>query len=460
MRSFHQFKSDCMGNVATMFALSLVPILICTGAAVDMVQTNHTLTVLQGAADAAAVAGGGSRLASDGQLRDIVAKYLATNGAIGALDYVDKIEHKLDAKKRTFSVLISGKRNTSLMNLVGINTMDLNAYSEVKMGGDGLEVALVLDNTASMNASGRMPALKDAAKLLIDEIMAAKDAGSYARVGIVPFSTYVNVGLSRRNKAWLDVDPDKTETVHSCWNTYPAATKKNCQNVPNIVDGIQQGMREQCDWDYGTPVEQCGNNTNTYTWNGCVGSRPEPLDESIGNLATHYRGLTNEWCTSELVELTDSKAKLHSSIDAMVATGETYIPAGLLWGWNMLDSSEPLDNAKTASEIKDMGGTKAIVLMTDGQNTLAASAPYHRGWNGAADWVKGDAKTATLCQNIKDDGIAVFTVSFMVTDPGAKALLADCASSAANAYSADSAASLAEAFKQIGQTMTAMRLSK
>jgi Flp pilus assembly protein TadG len=460
MRNLRQFKNDCMGNVTTMLALSLVPLLISAGAAVDMVQTNYTLTVLQGAADAAAVAGGSSHLTDDAQVRDMVTKYLTTNGAISALDYVDKIEPKLDATNRTFSVLITGKRKTSLMNLVGIDTMDLNAYSEVKLGGNGLEVALVLDNTDSMNASGRLSALKNASKLLVDEVMDVKDVGGYARIGIVPFSNYVNVGLSRRNKPWIDVDPDKTVTGHSCWNTYPAATKKNCHQVPNIVDGVAMGTREECEWDYGAPVEKCGTNTTTYTWNGCVGSRPEPLDEEIGNLVTHYQGLANEWCTSELVELTDSKSTLYSKIDAFVATGETYIPSGLLWGWNMLDPNEPLDKAKTATAIKDMGGTKAMVLMTDGQNTLASSSPYHRGWNGASDWAKGDAKTATLCSNIKGDGIVIYTVSFMVTDPGAKALLANCATSPANAYSADSAAGLAQAFREIGQSMTAMRLSK
>jgi hypothetical protein len=267
--------------------------------------------------------------------------------------------------------------------------------------------------------------------------------------------------LSRRNKPWIDVDPDKTVTgAKTCWDTYPNATKSNCRQVPNISDGVQQGTYEQCDWNYGAPVQQCGIPTQTFTWNGCVGSRPEPLDESLGSLGTHYVGLSNEWCTSELVELTDSKTTLHDKIDGFVATGETYVPAGLLWGWNMLNPDEPLSKAKTADAIKSMGGTKALVLMTDGQNTLAPYSPIHRGWDGASDWAKGDAKTKTLCENIKADGIVVYTVSFMVTDAGAKSLLQSCATDATKAFSADSAASLATAFKEIGHSMTAMRLSK
>jgi Mg-chelatase subunit ChlD len=348
-----------------------------------------------------------------------------------------------------------------MMHLAGITSMDLQASSEVKLGGDGLEIALVLDNTGSMNSGGRLPALKSAAKLLIDEVMKAKDSGGYVRVGVVPFSDYVNIGTSRRGKSWLDVDDDKSVSGPACWDTYPDATKYNCRQEPDIADGVNLGTtHEACEWNYGTKVEQCGNVTNDYKWYGCVGSRPEPLDEQLGGLSSRYKGLVNQGCTSELVELTDNKTKLNDTIDALVATGETYIPAGLLWGWNMVDSEEPLTSAKSAAEIKAMGGSKAIVLMTDGQNTLAPYSPNHWGGAGAADWARGDAKMSTLCDNIKKDGVIIFTVAFMVTDPAAKSLMGQCASDATKAYDADSAAALADAFKEVGQSLTAMRISK
>lgn len=461
MRTFKQFKSNCSGNTAIMFALALVPLLIGAGAAVDMVQTNQTLTVLQGAADAAAIAGGSSNLTKESDLQKIVEDYVIANHGVSALDSLDKIASKLDTKTRTLTVTITGKRKTSLMHLAGINTMDLQASSEVKLGGDGLEIALVLDNTGSMNSGGRLPALKSAAKLLIDEVLKSKDSGGYVRVGVVPFSDYVNIGTSRRGKSWLDVDDDKTVTGTACWDTWPDATKYNCRQEPDISDGINLGTtHEACDWNGGTKVEQCGTVTNTYKWYGCVGSRPEPLDEELGTLSTRYKGLVNYGCTGEIVELTDNKTKLNDTIDAMVATGETYIPAGLLWGWNMVDSEEPLTSAKSAADIKDMGGSKAIVLMTDGQNTLAPYSPNHWGGAGAADWAKGDAKMATLCDNIKNSGVVIFTVAFMVTDPAAKSLMGQCASDASKVYNADSAAALADAFKEVGQSLTAMRISK
>lgn len=461
MASFKRFTADCKGNTAVMFALAFVPLLIGAGAAIDMVQTNQTLTVLQGASDAAAIAGGSSNLTSDSALQTVVEDYLKANNAIAALDSIDKIESKLDKAARTFTVSIKGKRKTTLMNLAGIDTMDLQASSEVNLGGDGLEIALVLDNTDSMNSGGRLSALKTAAKLLVDEVMKTKDTGAYVKVGVVPFSNYVNVGMSRRNKSWMDVDADASVTGPTCWNTYPDATKFNCRQEPDIQDGVSLGStHEVCDWNYGTPVEQCGTTTSTTKWYGCVGSRSEPMDESIGTVSSPYKGMMNTGCTSEIVELTDNKTKLDNTIDGLVATGNTYIPAGLLWGWHMLDSEEPLSVAKTASAIKEMGGTKAIVLMTDGQNTLAPYAPWHWDGAGTSDWAKGDAKMATLCENIKNDGIAVYTVAFMVTEPTAISLMASCATDPSKAFTAESAAELAEVFKDVGQSLTAMRLSK
>jgi Flp pilus assembly protein TadG len=316
MALLKRFTADCKGNTAVMFALAFLPLMIAAGAAIDMVQTNQTLTVLQGAADAAAIAGGNTASKSDSEMQSIVEDYMKANHAVAALDMVDKIESSLDAKSRTFTVTITGKRKTTLMNLAGIDTMDLNASSQVKLGGDGLEIALVLDNTGSMNSGGRLPALKTAAKLLVDEVMKVKDTGAYVKIGIVPFSSYVNVGLKRRSEPWLDVENDRTETTSACWDTYPDASKYNCRQEPDVSDGITLGTtHEVCDWNYGTAVKVCGPSTSSFKWNGCVGSRNEPLDESIGTVSSRYKGLMNHTCTSELIELTDNKSKLADAID-------------------------------------------------------------------------------------------------------------------------------------------------
>ena len=415
--------------------------------------------MLQGAADAAAIAGATSGKKNKAELQQVVEEYLEANDAKDVLTYVENMESNLDKSKGTFEVDISGKLNTGLMHLAGIQTMDLGAHAEVMMGGSGLEVALVLDNTASMNADGRLPALKVASDKLIDDLMALKDDGAYIKIGVVPFSDYVNVGMSAQLEPWIDVPPDETKVENVCNSTYPDASKSNCHMESGVYnnDGVPTNYtQEVCDWVYGEPVTTCSDQTITKTWNGCVGSRPDPLDAEIGSLSTRYPGLQNVNCPSELMALSDDKSDLKAKIDALSATGSTYIPAGLLWGWNILDSAKPISGGKTKSEMAETHGTKAIVLMTDGDNTLSADYPWHWGNDTSA----ANAKTAEVCGNVKDDSIVIYTVSFMVTNPTSIDLLQDCASDPAKAFNADNAAELSAAFQEIGSSMAALRLSK
>ncbi len=459
MPGFKKFASDMRGNTAIMTALAIVPILLATGAGIDMMRANNAQTVLQAAADAAAIAGASSGLTLKADIDGLVEEYLKANGAIDVLGNVDKIESKLDKSKRTFEVKIRGKLKTSLMNIAGISDMELGAFSEVVMGGAALEVALVLDNTASMNSEGRLDSLKVAATDMIDRLMGLKDSGADVKIGIVPFADYVNVGLSNRNEPWVDVPADTTTTTNVCNTSYPDATSSNCRKESGIWnnDGVPTPYTyDVCDWNYGAPKTTCADQTYHNKWYGCVGSRPSPLDASIGSMSTPYPGLQNTSCPAEIMPLSANEASLKSQISSMNAVGSTYIPQGILWGWNVLDSSQPITGAKSKSDLAAAGGTKAMIIMTDGANTKSADGQYHWGSDVAA----ADAKTASLCSNVKDDGIKVYTVSFMVTEVAAQNLLTNCASNPSMAYSADNAAELAKAFDDIGDSLMALRVSK
>ncbi len=447
------------GNTAIMTALAIVPILVASGAGIDMMRANNAQTVLQAAADAAAIAGAASKLTSDAAIKVVVIDYLKSNGAIDVMDSVDKIEAKLDKSKRTFEVKIRGKLKTSLMSIAGISNMELGAYSEIVMGGNALEVALVLDNTGSMNSEGRLTSLKVAATDMVTKLMKMKSDGADVKIGIVPFGDYVNVGIANRGEPWVDVPADSKKLTNVCNTTYPEATSSNCRDVTGVYsnDGVPTPYTYQvCDWVYGNPVTTCSNQNYTNSWNGCVGSRNAPLDESIGSPSTPYPGLLNTSCPSEITGLTANEVQLKNQISAMNAVGATYIPQGLLWGWNVLDASKPITGGRTNAAMKLAGGSKAIVLMTDGANTRSADGKYHWG----SDVSAANTKTASLCRNIKSDEIKIYTVSLMVDDITAKNLLISCASDPSMAYSADNAAELAKAFEDIGDSLMALRVSK
>jgi Flp pilus assembly protein TadG len=451
------FFGDINGNVSIMMAVAVVPLLAAAGAAIDMVHANNAQTALQSAVDAAALAGGTSGFHSHADLAALVNKYLAENNANFSISSTDTVDFGTTPSTNNFFVRVNGTVKTDFMSLVGIPSMGLGAYSEVEKGGQALELALVLDNTASMNSEGRLAALKISAKKLVDTVMTNKPAGAYVKIGIVPFSNYVNVGVGNRNKSWADVPVDYTDTTAVTYNSYPNAVYTNCHIVDHayINDGVPAVWQENvCDVNAGTPVPVTY--FPTHTWNGCIGSRNDPLDVSIGTPSVKYPGIMDVGCPQPLTDLTDTQSTLNSQIDAMVATGDTYIPSGVLWGWNMLDSQQPITGAKTAAEMANLKGVKAMVLMTDGDNTLSATYPTHNGSDAAA----ADAKTAQLCTNMKADGISIFTVGFKVHKPSSLAMLAACASNSSQALTADNDAALLAAFDQIGASLAQIRVSK
>ena len=454
MSVLRSFLRNSSGNTAIIFSLAAIPLLLAGGAAVDMVRANRTQAVLQAAADAAALAGG-TKSGKTGSIKQLVKDYLEINGALAALDYVENIEAIRDKKKGTLTVKIEGKIKTSLMAIAGIDTMDIGAMSEVMMGNRALEIALVLDNTESMNYEGRLTALKVSAKELVTQVFDNKDPDTYVKIGIVPFANYVNVGLSRRGESWMNVPPDST--YETSWNEYPDAKKSNCRMEPysGVSDGVPvSGESEVCDWDYGPAKTVKG--TGTTQWNGCVGSRNNPMDTEIGSSSVPYPGILDVYCPTPITDLSDDKSLLIGNIDSMVGFGNTYVPAGMLWGWNMLNEAQPLSAAKSKSDMEEDSGTKAIVLMTDGDNTMLPVYPAHEGGPGAT----ADDLFASICANAKADDIQVYTVAFMVEDAATLSKLAKCATDPTKVYTASNAAALSAAFKQIAQTLSAVRLTR
>jgi len=458
---FIRFLRDTAANVTIILSLAAIPLLLAAGAAMDIMRATDVQTLLQSAADAAVIAGGTDDKASEVQIDKTVKNYLAQNGALDVLKSISKIEHG-KTKDDHFFVRIQGTIDTSFMVLAGIQTMNVGAYSEMLTGSQFAEVALVLDNTGSMGTEGRLEALKKASHNLIDTLYKDKSSKAYLKVGIVPFAQYVNVGLANRNAIWMDVPPDSGKMVNYCHDTYPDATYSNCHQVPYsyTVDGVQQtGWGQQCDWNMGQPKQVCEDVWSGQSWNGCVGSRNAPQDEVVPGTG-RYPGILNASCPDAITDLTDDRSKLSKKIDAMVAVGETYIPQGLLWGWNLLDSSEPYSTAKSQSETHAANGTKSLVSMTDGENTVYPQYPYHDSTEDVGTLDATNDRMLRICDNIKGQGINIYTVGFKVPTQKAKDVLARCASNEQQAYDASDDAALYGAFAAIAGQLSQVALTK
>ncbi len=459
-----KFNSDARGNVALLFGLTAIPMILAGGIAIDYAHGIQVKARIQAAVDNAALAAGYDTTMSDDDMLKLVKKYLKSNGANAALKSLDEV--KVERIGTTgLKVSAKGKVENYLMRIVGYNTSNIGAEAFIKNNYGNLEVALVLDNTFSMSANGKMTALKSAANTLVNKLYDNKGPAASLEMSLVPFSQYVNIGMSRRNAIWADVPADWDEPRSGGYWYRPVTRTYNCRmkTRTRVRDGVSSTYQARvCDKEYGPKEWRTYSYVKKHRWRGCVGSRNYPLNTKDTAPGSKIPGLLDRSCSREITTLTSSKSTISNEIDNMSASGnQTYIPAGLMWGWRALSSDVPLIDGVSKAKMKSDNYTKAIVLMTDGENTVSPNYPDHRTGNGT----QADKLTKEICQNIKDDGngkekIRIYTVAFAVNDPATKKMIRECATNDSYYFDAGDSAALAAAFEQIGKSLVTMFISK
>lgn len=390
------------GNIAIMFGILLAPLLFFGGAAFDYARTADARANVQEAADAALLRVARLRTenpgATDAEMtkfaRDIFDRAIAKTAdlAIGAFNVT------FDAVTETYTLDLDAAQKTTLLKVAGVKSIDVGTTSEVRLGAPPyLEVVMALDNTGSMNDFNKIGALKDSATALVDTLFANSSAD--IKIGLVPFAQYVNVGTGNAGAAWLSAAPAG--------------------------------------------------------WKGCVGSRAYPLNtEDQGYGGAPVPAVAGD-CPEPVLPLTNDKAAIIAAIDNMKGGGWTYIAEGVAWGRRVLSPDAPFTGGLTAAEIEKRQGTKALIVLTDGENTRAPTYPLH----DSSDRALADQLTERLCDETKKDGVVVYTIAFRVTDPGVRALLEDCGSSAGNYFEPSNASELSDAFARIAARLRNLSIS-
>ena len=203
-RHLRAFNAARGGNIATTFAIALIPIVGAVGAAIDFSRANAVKADLQGALDAAAL---------------MLSKEAATDNntqlQANALKYFMANFNKPEAKNITIaatysssdsSVVVNGSAAipTDIMQILGYNQITINGSSTAKWGISQLRVALVLDNTGSMADAGKIGALQTATHSMLTILQSASVTNGDIQVAIVPFANGVNVGTGNVAESWID----------------------------------------------------------------------------------------------------------------------------------------------------------------------------------------------------------------------------------------------------------------
>ena len=469
------------GNVATMFALTSLFIGVGMAAAIDITGMHGAKKNLQENLDGAAllavieVARSGIQDGNSGDgndvnpYKDIIIKALNANN----VDY-DPSSLDINLDGRALSVTVSKGHEFVLGGFLNKSSSNIGVQSIISLPSSGaaIEVALVLDNTESMNYFGKMDALRQGARDFIDAI---EDSESGSKIALVPFARYVDIGEDKRGEPWLEV-PAEYDTNRTWQQATHSGGTCNIETRTRYNDGIEE--------TYETNV--CTGQTTTYEtmsrvvesrWIGCVGVRADGLhmlDDSYTTSTTRIQGLLHNtpfevtgfsvdeqsWCPHTITPLTDDYDLLDSEIGELYGTDRTYIPIGLNWGRRILSPKAPFTEADTVNPKRQI-----MVLMSDGDNTGYLededdheSIPYVQDLSSQeqADGVippGTNEDTAALCESIKSEGIEMYTIAFRVENTTTQSLLMNCASSPQHYFDAGSNESLIQSFQNISESL-------
>jgi Flp pilus assembly protein TadG len=511
-----------------LFGLALIPLVIGVGAAVDYGRALIVRERMADAADAAGLAIGSWPGLSQNELKARAQQFFDANYTPTSLGTVGKLKVNFIGDEE-ITIDVSGVVPTTFMKLANINTLGVSATTTIRKKERNIELVLVLDTTGSMGSGGKLTALKSAAKKMVETLFEGKATSTTLKVGVVPYAATVNIGNDKLNSGWLDkntytaanatADPiafedlDKTAGMSSLvlWGklgqTWSGCVRERSSNntyeltdappnsgtpaslwvpyfAPDESDNVTSPLNNYlCD----DPSKKNCKGTN-YTSTTCVTSSSSA--DSDNNKRQCYTGKYQNFSgagpdlscpPAAITAMTSTKSTVTAAIDALVAKGNTVIPAGLLWGWRTISPTAPFTEGASYTDEK---WVKAVVLLTDGENDVSAgSNGFNKSAYGAFGYAKNghlgstsgsnadatlDADTLKVCDAIKaagpaDNQVRLYTIGFQVSS-ASQTLLKNCAGADDKGqklfYNSPTTDQLAAIFQDIAQGLSELRLAQ
>lgn len=208
--------ADRRGNVALIFALSLVPVTLLVGGGLDLRRASTSRGYVQDAADAASLAAAkdyfknyslaaGPRIASAQAVAE--ATLVAELAQRQALVLNRTTTLTLDPTSGALQLVVNAQSPTVFGAMLHITAIPYTVRSFTAAGGKPVEIALMLDNTASMfqigtgGAAVRFTTMRQAAESYVNQVFDL--GGDRVKISVVPWATLVNIN----GEAVAAVDP-------------------------------------------------------------------------------------------------------------------------------------------------------------------------------------------------------------------------------------------------------------
>jgi len=216
--------------------------------------------------------------------------------------------------------------------------------------------------------------------------------------------------------------------------------------------------------------------------NSYVGWYDSSTEKYVGkyNLSPSlYNGNPNAGCPAKILPLTNDRTKVEGLVGSLNAAGNTNSAIGTMWGWRVLSHQAPFTEGVGEGDADFDDWQKAIVIMTDGENTLSSRSTHWKsdyssygyaieermgsGIDSASEMRDEiDDKLLRICHRMKQEGYLVYTIMFDLNSTSVETMFKACATepNAPYFYNADNGADLEEAFGNIAADLVDLHISK
>ncbi len=457
-KTFHKYYIEKTATIAVMFAV-MAPMLVgVVGMSLDYSQAYLVKQRLSQALDAAALAAAASST-DESVITQKVKDFFKANYP------EDKLGVTFDPNVQIVGdeVIVTADAYyvTSFLRVLGIDTIDVSAGTTVVREVQGIEVALVMDNTGSMSTNNNIGALRDAASNFVYimygidvedgenadpenlDSMSLRDR-DYIKVGLVPYSGSVNVGPYGLGKD-RNGDYYGEEFVNNP-HDLDYSTSSNSQYWMGCVladDGGGDVIDQEGPWDM---------------YRYCRDADDDPYCHL--NQYGNVRKNANYDCPrTPLTPLSTSPTDLKNNIDTMSARGYTHGNYGMVWGYRVISPDFPFEEGV---EWENQYWRKAVVMMTDGVNTIH---PRYSAYGPTQDHNLRPSdlnnKFEDVCNNLKDQGVIIYTVTFYSNvSENTKDFYRECATSEDYYHDAPGKEDLIDVFETISRELSNLHIKE
>jgi len=439
-----RFMQDRGGNFALMFGVVVATLAAAVGFGVDTVQLYNARTALRGAVDAAVTST--ARDLTTGVIRPadaekVVKAFLSANSSGGILTPGRITLDRLTVDQTARTVEAAAHVDVDLFfPLFGMDkTKRVTNTSAAIYSDKQIEVAMMLDLTGSMQKTrktDKIGDLKAAAENAVRTMLDGQDPKNpRVRVAIVPYASGVNVGaLGKMTYAETSSSSDLPPVAGS--SLLVAKTGKT--TLPSFGQYTSVVSSAFPNSDACATERKTRDGKADFTADGPDTVRTDKSGKQYYALVNRDNRLSgqgmNKCPNAKVIPLTADSAALLDSIYDFSANGYTGGAIGVQWTYYMLSprwrsAIRSADLGDGPSDTNSKKISKVAILMTDGEfNTVYAGVSGTNN-NGQGGLARGNAER--ICDNMKSDGIEVFTIGFALPSDEASAardVLKNCSS--------------------------------